>query len=225
MTMKELRAENDIKRELLTEQNEAYYSKLLVYVRLQFFFGEHRAEEVLIEMLDHLLEGQEEGKTAAEIFGDNPKGYADELIGQLPKDGKRSLFSFCTYFLIYPFAGLLMIRGIMLLIFLQFKAIDQHIYLYSGIAFSVAVIIVYNVAGWLSSRGTRRSIFGEEESIRKSTVRGGLRGGLLIGFVVAVMQFYKEQGPAILIPWYGSLAVGFVLWLVSRVIKYKAVPK
>ena len=33
-----------------------------------------------MEMLDHLLDGQKEGKSAHDIFGDDPKRFADEII-------------------------------------------------------------------------------------------------------------------------------------------------
>ena len=37
-------------------------------------------EELLLEILDHLLEAQEDGKTAHDIFGEDLKAYCDELI-------------------------------------------------------------------------------------------------------------------------------------------------
>ena len=37
-------------------------------------------EELLLEILDHLLEAQEDGKTAHNIFGEDLKAYCDELI-------------------------------------------------------------------------------------------------------------------------------------------------
>ena len=37
-------------------------------------------EELLLEILDRLLEAQEDGKTAHDIFGEDLKAYCDELI-------------------------------------------------------------------------------------------------------------------------------------------------
>lgn len=31
-----------------------------------------------MEMLDHIIEGQQEGKTAKEIFGDDPLSFTDQ---------------------------------------------------------------------------------------------------------------------------------------------------
>ena len=61
-------------------ENEKYYSDMLIYIRLQLSLSEQQSEEVLMEMLDHLLDGQHEGKSAQDIFGADPKGYADEII-------------------------------------------------------------------------------------------------------------------------------------------------
>ena len=47
-----------------------------------------------MEMLEHLIEGQYDGKTARDIFGNDPKGYADEIISQLPPEEKRDLVKF-----------------------------------------------------------------------------------------------------------------------------------
>lgn len=34
----------------------------------------------------HLIEGEEEGKTVSDIFGDSPKEYAEELAKEMEKD-------------------------------------------------------------------------------------------------------------------------------------------
>ena len=94
MDAKLLIEENNKKRKLLTKENEAYYDDLLVYIRLQFTLSEQQSEEVLMEMLDHLIEGQKEGKTAKDIFGDDPLTFTDEIIEQLPKEKMRNMVPF-----------------------------------------------------------------------------------------------------------------------------------
>ncbi|MFK4996838.1 DUF1129 family protein [Bacillus sp. N9] len=96
MNAKKLIEENNRKRELLTPANEAYYSDMLIYIRLQLTLSERQSEEVLMEMLDHLLDGQQDGKTAKDIFGHDPKAYADEIIEQLPKEKNVRLSRFCS---------------------------------------------------------------------------------------------------------------------------------
>ena len=148
VTTKELIEDNNIKRELLSTENEQYYLDLLMYIRLQLSLSERATEEVLMEMLDHLLEGQEVGKTAAEIFGNDPKAYADELIRQLPKEKKRDLFQFGAQVVTNMFGWILVTRGIVILIISQFKEIDNNIYLYSSLVLFGSVLIVGVVGVW-----------------------------------------------------------------------------
>jgi DNA-binding ferritin-like protein (Dps family) len=84
MDPKELIELNNEKRELLTEENKEIYGNMLTYIRMANI-AEHHTEEVLMDVLDHLLDAQERGKTAHDVFGKDPKAYCDELIDALPK--------------------------------------------------------------------------------------------------------------------------------------------
>lgn len=221
MTTKELIKENNVKRELLTEKNEKYYSDMLTYIRLQVSLSEQSTEEVLMEMLDHLLEGQEEGKTAAEIFGDDPKEYADELVGQLPKEKKRDLFQFGTQIVTNMLGWFLMIRGIVIVIISQFKEVDNSIYLYSDFALFGAMLIAGVLGVWIVFKMINKTVFDKSKNTWKIEVVVGLGGAVLAVGVMATGYFYKEQGPAFPFPWYWSIAIGGVLWLISRAIKRK----
>ena len=79
MTEKEMVQLNNEKRKLLTAENEAAYGDMLIYLRLTSV-PQKQMEELLLEILDHLLEAQEDGKTAHDIFGEDLKAYCDELI-------------------------------------------------------------------------------------------------------------------------------------------------
>ncbi|OSY04367.1 hypothetical protein S2E19_01701 [Bacillus mycoides] len=83
---------NNEKRKLLTEENELSYSNILVYIRCSNV-PEQQTEELLLEILEHLLEAQKEGKTAYDVFGDNLQSYCDELINALPQQTMFEKFS------------------------------------------------------------------------------------------------------------------------------------
>ena len=85
---KDLVRENNQKQKLLTKENEKLYSDFLLYIRTNFNVSEQEGEEILMDILDHLLAAQEEGRTAEDLFGDDPKAYADELIELLPSPKK-----------------------------------------------------------------------------------------------------------------------------------------
>lgn len=93
-TVKQLVKVNNEKRKQLTLENAKYYENLLVYIRSSFFKDEHATEEVLFEMLDHLLLAQQEGKTAQEVFGKEPKQLADDILDTLPIEDKKSITAY-----------------------------------------------------------------------------------------------------------------------------------
>jgi hypothetical protein len=43
-------------------------------------------------MLDHLIEAQAEGRSAKDLFGDDPAAYCRELVSELPKPSPRERF-------------------------------------------------------------------------------------------------------------------------------------
>ncbi|MGO1478994.1 DUF1129 family protein, partial [Senegalia sp. (in: firmicutes)] len=79
MKTKELIKLNNEKREKLTDENLKYYEEVLIYIRSSLDKKEVETEEILAELLDHLLDAEENGKTAKEIFGASPTEYAKEI--------------------------------------------------------------------------------------------------------------------------------------------------
>lgn len=221
ITVKELIKHNNKKRELLTDENEKYYSNLLMYIRSRLSLSERSTEEVLMEILDHTLDGQAEGKTAEKIFGEDQKRFADELIQQMPKESKRDVFQFGAQLVANVLGWLLIIRGLVILIISQFKEVENGLYLYSSIALFCTVLIAMSFGIWLIFKMINKTVFGKHKKVWRIELVGGLAGGALAASVMAVSYFYKEQGPLIPFPWYWSIIIGVVIWLLSRVIKRK----
>ena len=72
-------------QEHLTKENKKYYGKLLVYIRVMSLIrDEKKSEEMLLEILEDILEGQEHGQSAEYYLGKNPKQVADNIIKELP---------------------------------------------------------------------------------------------------------------------------------------------
>lgn len=80
---------NNEKRKQLTKVNEEYYGDMLVYLRASKV-SQKNAEELALELLEHLIEAQKEGKTAEEVFGNDPRGYCAELVQSLPSKGFKT---------------------------------------------------------------------------------------------------------------------------------------
>lgn len=80
---------NNERRKALSSHNLGYYENLMQYIRVSNK-EEYATEEVLLEMLEHLIEAQQEGKQAEEVFGKSPKQLADEIVDTLPKEKTKT---------------------------------------------------------------------------------------------------------------------------------------
>ena len=84
MKEKELIETNAVLQESLTKENEKYYGNLLIYIRIMAFFRDvKKSEELLLEVLRDILDAQEQGLSAEEYFGENPKKVAFENISNI----------------------------------------------------------------------------------------------------------------------------------------------
>ena len=78
-------------QEHLTKENKKYYGNLLVYIRVMSLIrDEKKSEEMLLEILEDILEGQEHGQSAEYYLGKNPKQVADNIIKELPIKAQRT---------------------------------------------------------------------------------------------------------------------------------------
>ncbi|WP_199925431.1 DUF1129 family protein [Paenibacillus bouchesdurhonensis] len=84
MKIKEFAEETNRLRAQMTPENEEYFGNLVVYLRSSRI-AQDKVEELLLETAQHLMEAQRDGKTAREVFGENPEKYFQELIEHLPK--------------------------------------------------------------------------------------------------------------------------------------------
>src|SRR5690625_164300 len=137
----ELIERNNENRIQLTYENEAYYSDILIYVRLKLELSESRSEEMLMEVLDLLVEGQEEGKTATDIFGMEPVAYAETIIAELPKEKKRNIALFLLGVTGMILGPVLIIRGLLLLILSAFTTVNEAIPVVTTSIIGICIII------------------------------------------------------------------------------------
>ncbi|WP_433747581.1 DUF1129 family protein [Falsibacillus pallidus] len=219
MKAKQLIEENNRKRSLLTKENEEYYGDMLVYIRLTLSLSEQQSEEVLMEMLDHLLEGQEEGKSAREIFGDDPKRYADEIIENLPKEQKREIFPFLLGIVLNLVSWMLMIRGGAILVVSQFKSVDDAVYPITALLVFAVILATILFDIWFIFKMVKKTLFNQNVSKKKDTIKVAIYVALSMGLVIAVGQFTPKFGPVIHYSWLASLLTGAVLWGIVTLLK------
>ncbi|MGH1283343.1 DUF1129 family protein [Bacillus toyonensis] len=144
MKAKDMIELNNKKRELLTSENEASYGDMLVYLRLSNI-PEQQVEELLLEILDHLIEAQRENKNAYDIFGNDLQSYCDELISALPaqtKLEKTSLISFVISLLLAIQFGMDTIASLFIFFFEKNTEIISPPFSILGTTLSVSLIIL-----------------------------------------------------------------------------------
>lgn len=219
MDTAQLIKENNRKRKLLTKENELYYSDMLVYIRLQLLISEEKTEEILVELLDHLLDGQKDGKTAEEIFGEDPRAYADEIIAQLPLEERKSIVSFLASLAIDLVSWALMIRGIIYFLFSQVREVDTTVHLFKGVGtiFIIAIVVIYGVFYILKM--VKESLFQEDPAQLTVTLKGGIFGAAAFLFMFISVKLLPDSGPTFDFPWWQSFGLGAILWLLAAAIK------
>lgn len=92
---------NNVLRDKLTAENEAYYDVILVHVRSYLRKDTSVAEDALLQVLQDLLDAQAAGITAENYFGNDAKAVADEIVAGLPN---MSLLAFVKEWWRLPFA-------------------------------------------------------------------------------------------------------------------------
>ncbi|MBR7795461.1 DUF1129 family protein [Agaribacter marinus] len=208
MNAKELIQLNNKKRKLLTKENEEYYDKMLVYIRTSLAISEQQSEELLMEILDHIIEAQNEGKRAEDVFGETPAAYCNEIIKQLPKEPGKST-AFFIGFLLLQLAGLIaVIHGIGDVIIHYFKDSNQTVYIGTAFVtfFIVAVIIfldVFLILKWL------------QQSVYK--VSNKVKDFFSIFFIVIISLLGMILLPRFIPPFGYAIEVGGFVYLILGV--------
>lgn len=214
----ELIEQNNNKREDLNEENLAVYEDFLVYVRTDLRIDEHASEEVLMDFLDHLLEGQQYGKSAAEVFGSNPKAYADELIENLPREKKRS----SALFAISQVAGLAgwfsLTYGIVNVLLSLFKPVETDVSLGHLLSLLVVIMGIGFVGVVLFFKIIRSTLFKAKKKPLGGYVKAGLAGAGAFAVMMLAIILIPEFGPVISIEWWMYTIGGLLLLAASKII-------
>ena len=195
----------------------------MMYIRTKLSLSEQQSEEVLMEMLDHLVEGQEEGKNARDIFGDDPKGFADDIIEQLPIEEKRDMVKFVGQLGFNLMGWFLVVRGITLLIFSTFVAVSDMVYI-------IPTIIILGLIALSVSLGVKvifglihHSLFNEKSSEKRNMIKAGLFGAGSFAIILAANYFIRDFGPSFEFSWTASLGAGGMLLLISWLMKRRVI--
>ena len=213
MTVKEMIEENNEKRVQLTSENEEYYSNLLVYIRLNTAKSERACEEVLLEMLDHLIEAQQDGKSAEEVFGKSPQALGDEIIQSLPTEPKAKQFEFIFEILLTFFGWAMIPWGIVSLI----KGENVTVYLGKvGVSASLLIIVLALIM-YIVFGAVKKSTYKPLKK-KRYWLSSGLAAIIWLGGLLFVTQV-KGFGPTIQMSYYTIFGLGCFFLLAAHLLK------
>lgn len=102
MNIRQMIKENNRLQDAMTPDNLSYYQDMVVYIRSSSV-QEQQSEELLLEMARRLLDAQDKGKDAKDVFGNDLESYCKEQIERLPK---RKGLSGLQYHLMIPWIAL-----------------------------------------------------------------------------------------------------------------------
>ncbi|MFE7063821.1 DUF1129 family protein [Sutcliffiella sp. NPDC057660] len=211
--------ENNEKRELLNKENLKLYEDLLLYIRTDLRIAEREGEELLLELLDHLLIAQQDGKSASILFGDDPRTYAEELISGLPSEKKRKAIPFILSQVASSLAWFGLILGLVHLILPRFVEVRDVISLGNLMILAVAVIMFSGLGVNVIFKLMRSTLFKEKKEQRRAYWKAGLFGAAGMALIMLVTWIAPDFGPNLDLEWWVYLVSGGVFFLMSKLLQ------
>lgn len=218
MGEKELIELNNEKRKRLSQENKKYYEDMLIYIRTSYNKSDQEMEKILVELLDHLIDAQAEGKTAKEVFGDNPKKYANEILGELPKEVTKKHIQFFFMLICYFVAALSLTTGVINYLgpfIFDLSSISNTYYLETLALKALLDIPFAFLVMYLALKYIRWTCF-KEINNKRFLFLSGLFGIFAVGLFVLIAFIVPDVGPKVELPFYIILLFGIILYLLGR---------
>ncbi|MFD1172196.1 DUF1129 family protein [Oceanobacillus picturae] len=216
---------NNEKRTRLTEHNLKYYEDMLLYIRLNGNKSEQQTEEVLLEMLEHLLQAQEEGKTAEEVFGDDPKAYCKEVVEEIPTENRKNQASLIMMVILQFlgfFAGSYGILGTALNYFFDIGSALTTFSIGSGLVILVIDLLLLGAFILAILKWIKQSTFSKKETKNwVEFLQVWAISTAFIGLIVVIHFFMPSFGKEISIPTYYLAILGVIFYVFSFLMRRK----
>lgn len=186
-TSEMIRLNNEL-REKLTPENETYYGDILVYIRSSNV-PQHKAEELLLEILEHLIQAQEEGRSAFQVFGEDPKAYSEEIVRSLPRTTWATKVKRSGYIVLVALTWTFFIHGLFgLLTYIPTFPLKRESFMLSpGMAFSYFIVPLLMVP--FTFMLIRKTLFAGTKAKKKTALFYLLFGLFFAGTIFLTVVF------------------------------------
>lgn len=218
-SIKQLINENNEKRKLLNAENKPLYEDFLIYIRTDLRVAEYESEEILMDILDHLLEGQEDGKTATNLYGLQPRSYADELIAGLPHEKKRIVIPYVISQVFNLLGWFSLIYGMVNLVLPRFTKVDETISLGNSIVLLTVIMIVTAFGVSVIFKLIRSTLFVNKKQRRRAFWKEGFFGAGSFALIMFLTWILPDFGPEVHLEWWIYLVIGAVLVIFSKLVR------
>lgn len=217
-TQRLIEQNNELRSQLNTE-NEKLYSDLLIYIRTDLRVASLESEQLLIDLLQHLIDAQQEGRTAREVIGDDPKAYADELINELPSERKRNVARFVTSQLIKLLGFIVMGHGAALLIVMSLGLAAPSLTAGALLLQLMIAAVLVGAAIPILFRIIRSDLFSDNQSSVKTFIKTALTSSGIFAVILLTAYFIPSWGIDLQWDWWVFMLLGVILLLLGRVPK------
>ncbi|WP_414054193.1 DUF1129 family protein [Macrococcus equi] len=96
----------------LTHSNKNEFLKVRNALKLDFKIQEREADNILSDILDHLIDAQNRGLSTKEFFGTDTKQFTQDLFEELPKNKPTHPLWYVLFTLSLSFASILIAFGL-----------------------------------------------------------------------------------------------------------------
>lgn len=147
-TLNEMNFEYMKRLSKLKPENKEIYLEISRKIKKDFRLSDVKADEILSDILDHLIDAQKDGISAQEFFGHDIENYVQEVTDELPKESPKNqiiyigaitsmtiaivclIFGFFSFLKLISTGQLLKVPSISLMIAIIFLLVLVPIYSY-----------------------------------------------------------------------------------------------
>ena len=157
-------------------------------------------------------------KASEEVFGDEPKQYADEIIGELPEMLTKKRTLFITMSILYFLASYTISSGAFVL-FLHYVfnigELIREIYIGSVLIQTLILVPIAFFLSYILIQYIRWSCFKQIQKVAEFLLRC-ISGIVFFGMYLAVFYFVPKFSPIVEMTIYATLPLGLILFLAAH---------